>query len=49
MGQLADVVWGLVAIIGLLALLGAAAAAWGVDSRPGVGDAHTTQQGRIWI
>ena len=49
MGQLADVVLGLVTFIGVLTLVAMAARAWGADSRPCVGDSHTTQQGRIWI
>jgi hypothetical protein len=49
MGQLADVMWGVIAFVGVLTLIAAAAQAWGADSRPCVGDSHTTQQGRIWI
>lgn len=40
MTQLADLVWGMVALVGVLGFLGAAAAAWGVDSRPCIGDNH---------
>jgi hypothetical protein len=49
MDQLADVVWGSVILIGVLTMLALAAMVWGKDSRPCIGDSHTSQQGRAWI
>jgi hypothetical protein len=49
MGQLADVMWGAMAFVAVLGLIAAAAQAWGTDSRPCVGDSHTSHQDRMWI
>lgn len=48
MDQLAELVWGLMVVIGILSAFGAAAAMLGVDSRRGVGDSHTTSRISDW-
>ena len=49
MEQLTSLAWGLMAMVTVLALLGMAAAVFGTDSRPCVGDNHTGSRRTDWI
>ena len=49
MGQLADVVWGVVVLMGVLAALGAAAMTFGADSRRCIGDSRTASRRGDWV
>lgn len=49
MEQLSTVFWGLLMVVSILGVLGAAAMSIGADSRPYVGDSHTGAQRSDWI
>jgi len=49
MEQLSAAIWGLVMAVSILATLGAAAMAFGADSRSCVGDSHTGPQRGDWF
>ena len=49
MEQLSTLLWGLVVVVSVLIALGAAAASFGADSRPCIGDSHTGAGRTDWI
>ena len=49
MDQMAEVVWGLLVVIGILIAFGSVAMAFGADSRPCIGDSHMGPQRGDWI
>jgi|GEM_PF-4152023 len=49
MEQLSAVVWGMLLVMSVLGVLGAAAMTLGADSRPSIEDSHTTTHRGDWV